>query len=288
MAQRGAVSHRGKLPNMDSSTFPVSRRVFVGAAISSVVAANPRLVMGQETASPSGEVDMFAHMLQTLGEPKHASKIGPDEAARYADRVPPSLIQFWAEHGRGAYFDGSYWICDPAPFDSVLELIFKDDPEFSPPDMAVVAYSALGELKVWHRQRRKMNVSLLQSTVFNPPASAWQNARTGQPFSEAFSVSTFVSTGRWEFTQEERDFFAAAATRLGSLEPGEVFGFFPALQLGGTYKVESLQRVKAVEHFTILAQLDRFKLVRLTPPDPPAFPYGRLEFVRLIGQSEGR
>jgi hypothetical protein len=273
---------------MNSPKFPASRRAFLGAAASAAVAAIPRPTLAQDYDMASGEVDMFAYMLKTLGEPEHASKIGPDEAARYADRVPPALIQFWAEHGRGAYLDGLYWICDPEPFDPVLELIFEGDPEFSPPDMAVVAYSALGALKVWHRKRRKVNVSLLQSTVFNPPASSLHNARTGQPFTEAFSISTFVSIVRSEFAQEDRDFHAAAVARHGALEPGEIFGFFPALQLGGTYAVETLRRVRAAEHFAILAQLDRFKLTRLTQPDPPAFPYGQLKFVRFIGPPDGR
>jgi hypothetical protein len=101
-------------------------------------------------------------------------------------------------------------------------------------------------------------------------------------------VSALVSTGRWEFLQEERDFFTAAVARLGALEPGEIFGFFPALQLGGKYAVENLQRARAEQHFTILAQLDPFKLTRLTPPDPPAFPYGHVEFVRFIGPPDRR
>ena len=89
---------------------------------------------------------------------------------------------------------------------------------------------------------------------------------------------------RYLFLQEDRDFFAAAAAKHGKLEPGEAYGFFPALQLGGAYRIENLRRVRAAEHFAILAQLEPFKLTRLTPPDPPAHPYGRLEPVRLIGK----
>jgi hypothetical protein len=152
----------------------------------------------------------------------------------------------------------------------------------------VVAYTALGDLKVWHRRQRPMNVFLLQSEVFNPPPNSWHDRKTGQPFSEDFSGSNHVSTGRWAFGPEQFEFFAAAVARHGALEPGEVYGFFPALQLGGAYKVETLKRVRAAEHFQILAQLDRFKLMRLTPPDPPAYPYGHLELVRYIGKRDKR
>jgi len=36
---------------------------------------------------------------------------------------------------------------------------------------------------------------------------------------------------------------------------GEIYGFFAALQLRGAYTLDSLRRVKAAEHFTLLAQL---------------------------------
>ena len=91
---------------MNIRTIIASRRALLGAAVSAAVAAIPGCATAQDAATPSGEVDMFASMLRNLGEPQHASKIGPDEAARYADRVPPALVQFWVEHGRGAYFDG--------------------------------------------------------------------------------------------------------------------------------------------------------------------------------------
>jgi hypothetical protein len=145
---------------MDSRTFPASRRMFLRAAVSAAVATIPRLAIAQDPATTSGEIDMFAYMVRTLGEPKYASRMSPDEAARYADRVPPALTQFWMEHGRGAYFDGLYWICDLAPFDSLLELIFEGDPEFNPSAMTVVLIPPWA-LKVWHRQRRSMNVSTL-------------------------------------------------------------------------------------------------------------------------------
>ena len=269
---------------MQSRLLPTTRRALLGSAASAALLTIPAFAWAQDPPKAAGEEDMLANMIRTLGEPEHASRITAEDGARYADRVPPALIRFWREHGRGAYFDGLYWICDPEPFDAVLDLIFDGDPEFSPSDMTVIGYTAFGNLTVWHRHRRKVDVSLLGSTVFNPPASSWHDAHTGQPFSEDFSVSNQVVSFRNVFVKEDRDFFAAAAAKHGKLEPGEVYGFFPALQLGGAYRIENLRRVSAAEHFAILAQLESFKLTRLTPPDPPAHPYGRLEPVRLIGK----
>jgi len=63
--------------------------------------------------------------------------------------------------------------------------------------------------------------------------------------------------------------YAACQKAHGKLEPGECYGFFPALAISGVFgpfrRVENIKRVKALEHFTILAQMDTFHLVRLAP-----------------------
>ena len=268
---------------------PISRRrALLGAAASLAVPTIPRFALAQDQPKVAGEVDMFAYLIAKEGEPQHARKLDPADAGRYSDRVPQALIRFWIEHGRGSYFDGLYWICEPEPFDAVLDLIFEGDAEFGAPDMAVVAYDAFGRLKVWHRHLRHMNVFMMDSSVFNPTEKSWHDQRTGQAFSEDFSISTHVAAMRSEFDQDERDFLAAAAARCGALEPGEVYGFFPALQMGGAYKVENLKRVRAAEHFVFLAQLGPFHLTRLTPPDPPAYPFGHIVPVRVIGKPDKR
>jgi len=267
---------------------PTRRTVIGGAA-----GLAARLTLGAgpaaaapDAAAPASEPDMFTYMIKTLGEPADASRVSAAEASRYADRVPPALTRFWIEHGRGAYLDGMYWICDPAPFDPLLEDIFNGDPEFNPAEMTVVAYTAFGSLRVWHRQRRKVNVDLLVNQVFNPPASSWHDSKTGQPYAEDFSVANHVAIVRTQYAADETAFLKAAIAAHGRLRRGEVYGFFPALQLGGRYRVEAVQRVKAVEHFVFLAQLSPFSLVGLTPPEPPAHPYGRTEVVRQIGPAQ--
>jgi hypothetical protein len=258
----------------------ISRRALLAAA---GLCAIPRLLPRASGCALADEPDMFAYMLKKLGEPRFAAKITPDEAGRYRGRVPEALIRFWSEHGRGAFLDGLYWICDPAPFDALIALIFEGDAEFDPTEMTVVAHTAFGSLKLWHRKRRSVLVDLLTSTVFNPTERSWHDARTSAPFSEDFSVSNLVGITGSEYLADERDLLAAAIARDGPLAPGEIYGFFPALQLGGAYVAENLRRVKAPEHFAILAQLSKFTLTRLTPPEPPAYPYGRIENVRTIG-----
>jgi hypothetical protein len=225
------------------------------------------------------EIDMFASLVKRLGEPERAHKVPDSEIAIYAGAVPDALLRFWADHGRGSYLNGAFWICDPHPFGPVLGEIFSGDPEFDPRNMTVVGYSAFGTLLIWDRAKKQVSVNLQMSTVFNVPEAKRINTATGQPFSDDFTVGTFV-TGM-EYYDEP--LFSAALQRLGRLDDGEIYGFVPALQLGGAFAVGNLHRVRVVEHAGFIAQLQRLKLTRLTPPEPPRFPYGRIETIRVLG-----
>ncbi len=224
---------------------------------------------------------MFDYMVQTLGEPLHAQRIDAAEAARYEARVPPALIRFWMEHGRGAYLDGMHWICDPAPFDPLLALIFAGDPEFAPADMTAVAYIAFGTLQVWHRRRAAMLVDFNLSEVSAATERSRHDPRTGAPFPDDVLVATQVAVVSSQFEPWQRDLFAEAVALHGALAPGEVFGFVQPLQAGGRFAVENMRRMDAVAHFTHVARLGPFRLMQTRPGRTPL--EFTTEMVRPIG-----
>ena len=70
--------------------------------------------------------------------------------------------------------------------------------------------------------------------------------------------------------REENDFeglFTPALKGLGRLKYDEIYGFVPALALGGPASLEHLQKVNAVEHLVFLAQLAPLKVLKAPPAD---------------------
>ncbi|EPM49801.1 hypothetical protein A256_19840 [Pseudomonas syringae pv. actinidiae ICMP 19103] len=49
--------------------------------------------------------------------------------------------------------------------------------------------------------------------------------------------------------------FEPAREKLGPLKSDEMYGFVPALVLGGPMELKNLQKVKTIEHLTFLSQL---------------------------------
>jgi hypothetical protein len=54
-----------------------------------------------------------------------------------------------------------------------------------------------------------------------------------------------------------------ALKKLGPLHPDEMYGFEPALAVGGTSKIENLVKVKMIEHLILLSQLTEIELVHI-------------------------
>jgi hypothetical protein len=51
------------------------------------------------------------------------------------------------------------------------------------------------------------------------------------------------------------DLFQPAKKKLGTLRHDEMYGFVPALMFGGPDTLDHLEKVKAVEHLTLLSQI---------------------------------
>ena len=64
----------------------------------------------------------------------------------------------------------------------------------------------------------------------------------------------------FEHTENSKPLFTRALRKCGALEFGECYGFFPALGLGGLGVLSELRRVRALEHFAIIAQLEPIEL----------------------------
>ncbi len=233
--------------------------------------------------------DFFSMLLAREGEPANARKLGEREVAPYRSKVPPALIQFWMDHGLGSYRQGRYWICDPKNFQPVIEQIFEGDPEFDPAEMTVVGYDAFAALTIWHRRRRSVFVDMISPRVFNPEKDSYVDKRSGELLSEDIAVGRSLTRFLVRDDLDDDDgfpLFPRAVEHLGSLESEEIYGFFPPLSYGGARMLGNLKRVNGPIHMSILAQMSLFTLTRLTPPNPPDEPFGRIVRIRPIGPQD--
>lgn len=199
----------------------------------------------------------FAHLMKKYGAFDPIERISPAELEAYSDRLPESLLDLWAECGRGAWLGGRFQFCDPARYNPILNLVFRNDADFNSRDCLPYGFTAFGEMLVWSQEHQVIKIDF---------RVGWITARDKEkrpPDDLIIGISTLPmldgSAGDM-VDDNNRPLFERAVEKLGALSLGEIYGFVPALAVGGSASLDNLQRVNALEHFSVLAQSNGFVL----------------------------
>jgi hypothetical protein len=201
--------------------------------------------------------EYFGMFLEEFGEPFNRREVPISSLERYRHRLPEQLLRYWEEYGWASYARGLFWIVNPQEYEGVISAWlqgteFEDKDEFH-----VIARSAFGQIFLWGEKfgpavrLSTLNSYAIVSSGFNSP-----------PENLDFEVKCFFAFLD-KATRDPDVYFESALCRLGLLNDTQMYGFVPALALGGQRDAEKLERVSAVEHMTFLAQLDQLTILRL-------------------------
>lgn len=238
---------------------------------------------------PTSRENPFGDILDVLGPMTDISPVTEAEAERYRGRLPDGLLRFWRQHGRGALLGGYAWLCDPALLRPVLDAVFAGDPEFKAEDIDVYLYSYDGRLSGWSPRHKTIGIDIIG---FEPSCVAYGTPEglftvTGESMSPDLAVGHAIRGQLYDLDHDrdvDSDYFTPALGRLGPLAPGEIYGYFPSMRMGGSGEVDTMRKVKLVEHLLFVAQLGPLPLERYVPDfSDPARPHGRRETLRLLG-----
>ncbi len=167
------------------------------------------------------------------------------EVARSCGVLPESLLQVWRQVGVGMYGDGLLQLIDPGEYQAILRgwLMLDDDDGSRVP----IALSAFGHLFYF----RKLGDDDEDVCVVDPHASSggvltWSlDSFFNELLCEPSSIADVL----------EAEAVAQAAARVGPLSAGEMYGYSPALRLGGSPSADHVARYGAVVHLDFLLQL---------------------------------
>jgi hypothetical protein len=189
----------------------------------------------------------FACFLAEFGPAIDRRYVPPSTIARYRGRLPDQLLAYWEEYGWCGYGDGLFWTVNPQEYEPALEAWIGETPFMEQDAYHVIARSAFGLLYLWGE---KTGGTL---RLFAPASCCFASAADND-VDRDFEMRVFFGS-LWRDTNDVEGLFAPALKQLGRLAHDEMYGFVPALALGGALTLANLQKVKAVEHLVILAQL---------------------------------
>jgi hypothetical protein len=197
-----------------------------------------------------------------FGPAIQSRSVPPAKIAKYKGKLPDKLLEYWQAYGWCGYADGLFWTVDPDEWEDELE-DWIGDTEFMEQDAYyVIGRSAFGELYLWGE---KTGPSLKVTTSWGmiyPSFDEEEFAEDGPDL----TLQLFFSTKSHDYfdmnDDEGEPLFERAIDKLGPLDPNTMYGFVPALGMGGKAILDKLQKLDAHVHLSILAQATERQIMR--------------------------
>ena len=190
-----------------------------------------------------------------FGPPIDSMPVPESIVEAYRGKLPDALLTYWKAMGWAGFGNGLLWLVDPREYADVLNAWMHATDFYSKDRYHVFARGALGELHVWgERTGPCLHINAPYSMIFPSDDSA--DMALGK--ADLLLQTWLIVCEKDAFDMEDdgdKPLFERAVKLLGRPGPDEMFGFVPALALGGPCRLDHLQKVNAVEHLMFLAQV---------------------------------
>lgn len=191
---------------------------------------------------------VFARIIEKFGAPIDRQEVPSSSIERYRGKLPDQLLVYWAEHGWCGYGDGAFWLVNPQEYEGVVASWLEGTPLEKLDSYHLIARSAFGDLYFWgEKTGASLNITSILSRYLTFSSALGDEQMDKQ-------LRNFLLTRDLESNDYGR-LLKPAKKKLGVLSHDEMYGFVPALMLGGADTLEHLGKVKAVEHLTLLSQI---------------------------------
>ncbi|OBS40541.1 glutamyl-tRNA amidotransferase [Pseudomonas syringae pv. syringae] len=191
---------------------------------------------------------VFARFLEKFGGPVDRQEVPASSIERYRGKLPNQLLEYWTEHGWCGYGDGIFWIVNPQEYEGVVASWLEGTELKKRDTYHLIARGAFGDLYLWGE---KTGFSLKITSVFSRCV-----IHDFEPTPEQMDrkLQDFIVSRKVDSNDVE-NLFSPAKIKLGTLRHDEMYGFAPALMLGGSASLDHVEKLKAVEHLILLSQL---------------------------------
>jgi len=197
-----------------------------------------------------------------FGPADHTQLVPAEKIHRFRGKLPDQLLKYWEMYGWSGYGSGRLWVVDPDVYEPVMRAWLANTPFLEQDLFYVIARGAFGRLFLWGtRSGPSIEINSPWGTIFPRDNSVAIRAGRADTILRYF-FSKFTKERLDQQDSLRRPLFERAVKALGPLLPNEMYGFEPALVLGGKADLKNLNRVDAVQHLTILAQLGDRKIMR--------------------------
>ncbi|NWL79547.1 GAD-like domain protein [Pseudomonas taiwanensis] len=214
----------------------------------------------------------LALFIDSFGEATHRTPVPESILKQWDNVLPPVLLDYWKDEGWAGYANGLLWTVNPDDFEHIKDAWLQGTSLESFDKFHVIARSAFGNLYLCgERTGRCVSIICIHNEILALKNRLKPKTLTAQ---NVTIQSLFGSSEPNDFDYSDihgRQLFDRAVKKYGPLEPDEMYGFEPALVLGGSSVLENLHRLKLDPHLLILRNFDT-----------PTLPFSSVELEKLM------
>lgn len=190
-----------------------------------------------------------------FGEATYRASVPERILQRYERVLPAQWLRYWREEGWCGYADGLFWTVNPEEYQDLADMWLSGTQLEMIDRYHVVARSAFGDLYVWgERNHRSFTIACPINSLIALEGQLHTEARDPDVAARVF-FSSRMRRSLDMYDDVQQGLFDQALRRLGPLAPDEVYGFEPALVLGGRRRVENLSKLNLFVHLAVLRDL---------------------------------
>lgn len=190
-----------------------------------------------------------------FGPSFYMQTVSSAQIEKYRGKLPDQLLKYWGLYGWSGYAKGLFWTVNPEDYEPVVQAWLAGSEFLDEEDHHVIARGAFGDLYLWgEKSGQNLTISVPWARIY--PHDQREQIKAGR--ADLLLKILFSGMNKSDVDFEdylEQPLFDRAVQKLGPLAPDEMYGFQPALALGGRADIKFLHKVKAVEHLILLAQL---------------------------------
>ena len=193
---------------------------------------------------------------EEIGPERYKQNAPSDVINSYKGKLPETLLTYWKEYGWCGYGNGVFWTVNPDEYKSVVSEWLKDTPFQDCDNYYLIAIGGFGEMFLWgEKTGPSLTITASYGMIFPTDKKLSIQESGGMEFLMKLFFSGIDKEDLDVKDNEDKPLFERARVLLGELKPGEIYGFSPALIMGGEADIKHLKRVNAVAHLHLLAAL---------------------------------
>lgn len=200
--------------------------------------------------------DDFDFFISNFGEKTLHIAAPSASIERWRGVLPRQLLDYWSQEGWSAYSNGLFWITNPDELEDTKDAWLQGTALKDVDDFHVIARSAFGDLYLWGR-RSGQSVTICTQThsIICIQQDLKKEVRDPDDAIRGFFAS--LEPGDCDFKDEyNKPLFERALRKLGPLATHELYGFEPALALGGSSQLSKVSKLDMNIYLDILRSIE--------------------------------